>query len=53
MEKQPGTVPETPKESADDLAAINEEQEDDSGSTPGDEEESSGPSVGEVFRSGS
>lgn len=53
MEKQPGTVPETPKESADDLAAINQEQEDESASIPGEDEGSSGPSVGDVFRSGS
>lgn len=53
MEKQPEIVPETPKESADDLSAINEEQEDESGSIPGDDEEPSGPSVGDVFRSGS
>ncbi len=53
MEKQPGAVPETPKESADDLSAINEEREDDSESIRGDDEEPSRPSVDDVFRSGS
>lgn len=53
MEKEPAAVPETPKDSADDLSAINEEQEDESESVPGDDEDPSGPSVGDVFRSGS
>lgn len=53
MQKEEGLVPETPKESADDLSSINQEEADHSQSMPGDERSTSGPSVGDAFRGGS
>lgn len=52
MEKFDGTTAEDPKDSADSLDNINEEQ-DHSQSAPADGEGGDGPSVTDAFRSGS
>lgn len=53
MKKDDAVVPEKPKESADGLSTINEDEVDHSRSAPGDEETPSGPSVEDAFRGGS
>lgn len=53
MEKFDGTTAEDPKDSADSLDNINEEQVDHSQSAPADDEGGQGPSVSDAFRSGS
>lgn len=53
MEKLPGTAPDDPKDSADDLDNINEEGVDHSQSAPSDGDNTSdGPSTTDAFRAG-
>lgn len=53
MEKFDGVAAEDPKDSADSMENINEEQADHSQSAPADDEGGEGPGVSDAFRSGS
>lgn len=52
MDGFPGTTADDPKDSADNLDNINEEDVDHSQSAPADDEGGDGPSVADAFRGG-